>query len=134
MQPCPLQLHADGTPFQWGRSQVEIASWSPTNATTLPFVPWNLWDMITDWDTHDVFKTTLRQLHYYSDDWVSYVAQRFGWKDVYHGGYAFVHHLAQVGRGAGMSDVARMAHDAPIYEAGMREWVRRYGVSDEERP
>lgn len=130
MQPCPLQLRADGTPFQWGRSQVEVGSWTPTNATTLPFMPWSLWDMITQFDTYNVFTSTLRQLHYYSDDWISWCAQRFGWKDVFHSGYAFVHHLALEGRGAGMSDVARMEHDAPIYESGIQEWQRIYGIGD----
>lgn len=125
MQPCPLQLHADGTPFQWGRSTTEVASWAPVTATTLPFVSWNLWDMIAEWDSHGIFTSTLRQLHYYSDDWISHVAQRFGWKDVYHGGYAFVHHLATIGS---MRTQSRMDADHAVYQTGIEKWNAHYGI------
>lgn len=105
--PCPLQTHADGSPFQWGRSQAPVPDWSPTTATTLPFLPWALAEQILPG----------LDCHYYTDDMISWKAQRLGWGDVYREGYRFIHHLAPEGRGAGMGSAdARMRHDLKIYE------------------
>lgn len=112
--PCPLQTRADGTPFQWGRATVPVPDWTPTTATTLPFLPWDLAEQILPG----------LDCHYYTDDWVSWRANRLGWGDVYREGYRFVHHLAMEGRGAGMgTEDARMRNDLPIFEEAKRSWV-----------
>lgn len=114
--PCPLQIHADGTPWQWGRSTVPVPDWTPTTATTLPFMPWSLAGQVLPG----------LDIHYYTDDWVSWRAQQLGWGDVYREGYRFIHHLAPEGRGAGMGTAeARMRHDLRIFEEAKRTWLAR---------
>lgn len=110
--PCPLQTHADGTPWQWGRSTTPVPDWTPCNTTTLPFMPWALAERILPGlDTH-----------YWCDDWVSWRARQYGWGDVYRAGYRFVHHLAMEGRGAGMSMAGRMQHDERVFEQAKADW------------
>lgn len=113
MIPCPLQTHADGTPWQWGRSTTPVPDWKPCNATTLPFLPW--------WMAEQILPGL--DCHYYTDDWISWRSQQFGWGDVYREGYRFIHHLAPEGRGAGMGSAdARMRHDLKIYEEAKAAW------------
>jgi hypothetical protein len=113
MLPCPLQTHADGTPWQWGRFTFPVPDWSVCEATTLPFLPW--------WMAEKILPGL--DCHYYTDDWISWRARRLGWGDVYREGYRFIHHLAPEGRGAGMGSAdARMRHDLNIYEEAKRSW------------
>jgi hypothetical protein len=113
--PCPLQTDADGTPWQWGRSTTPVPDWTPTTATTLPFLPWSLAEQILPG----------LDCHYYVDDYISWRARQLGWGDVYREGYRFIHHLAPEGRGAGMGSAeARMKHDLKIFEAAKEQWER----------
>lgn len=55
--------------------------------------------------------------HYYTDDWIGYRVSRAGHEIQVCRSFAFTHHFAQVGRGAGMSENRRMSHDLALYNA-----------------
>jgi hypothetical protein len=59
--------------------------------------------------------------HYYTDNWFTHRARRAGYPVLVRSDYAFTHHWAQPGRGAGMTEEERMAHDREIYERAVAE-------------
>jgi hypothetical protein len=58
--------------------------------------------------------------HYFTDSFFSHRAVQCGYPIVGRTGFAFVHHYAQPGRGAGMTEGERMAHDEAIYAEALR--------------
>lgn len=87
----------------WGRLGED---WTPVAMTTLPFCSRAQWETISP----------LAPLHYYADDYFSYRGRKAGWGTVLRSGYAFTHHWAQAGRGAGMTEAGRMEFDRARYD------------------
>lgn len=54
--------------------------------------------------------------HYYTDNWFTYRAHLARLPVIVRSRYAFIHHWAQPGRGAGMTEQDRMAHDREVFE------------------
>lgn len=108
--PAPRLLNADGSlygAYPWG----DPPDGTPVAMSVIPFFRRDLWSKIGP---------MLPDHHYYTDNWVSWRAERAGLRITYQGSsYAFVHHWAQAKRGAGMSSEARMNHDREIYEAAI---------------
>lgn len=57
--------------------------------------------------------------HYFTDDFFTYRALKLGFGIVKMPNYAFTHHWAQPGRGAGMTEGERMLHDQAIFSAAI---------------
>lgn len=104
--PAPRLLNPDGSiygAYPWG----DPADGTPVSMSVIPFFRRKLWTQIGP---------MLPNHHYYTDNWVSWRAERAGLKITYQGSaYAFVHHWAQAKRGAGMTSNDRMVHDERIY-------------------
>jgi hypothetical protein len=73
--------------------------------TVVPFLSREQWEAVQP----------LCQIHYYSDDWISWRARNKGWPSLMCNGYAFRHHWAQHRRGAGMTEGERMIHDQCLF-------------------
>lgn len=104
--PAPQVLGPAGEPQSlpaWGSL---AADWTPVAMTTLPFCSRAQWEAISP----------LAHVHYYADDYFSYRGRKAGWETVLRCGYAFTHHWAQPGRGAGMTEAERMEHDRRLYD------------------
>lgn len=54
-------------------------------------------------------------IHYYSDDYMSWAGRQQGIITEFNPAYRFTHMWAMEGRGAGMSEADRMKHDRAIY-------------------
>lgn len=107
--PAPRLLEPNGSlyAYPWGNPP----DGTPVAMSVIPFFHRDLWSKIGP---------MLPDHHYYTDNWVSWRAERAGLKVTYQGSaYAFVHHWAQAKRGAGMSSEARMNHDRWRYEAAV---------------
>lgn len=109
--PAPALLEADGRFHPYHAVTERTADWTEVVTSTIHFMPWSLWDEVGP----------CLPVHYYSDDYLSWRARRLGWPSVYRSGYRFRHHWAQVRRGAGMSEAARMDHDRVIYNKATGE-------------
>jgi hypothetical protein len=112
--PCPRVWRPDGTIESQGgdmgsphhvvnRPQKD---WTEVDYTTIPFASREMIDEIG-----------MLEIHYSSDVWVSYRGRQLGYKTVLRHGYDVRHWKHEVGRGAGMTVVARDAKD----EATMRK-------------
>lgn len=77
--------------------------WSDVDFTTLPFLSWSQWKRIG-----------MIKAHYATDVWVSYRGRQLGIPTVLRHSYTFKHHQERAGRGAGMSQGARDAHDRAL--------------------
>lgn len=86
----------------WGR---EFADGTDCGITLIPFMSRVQWEAIQPLFTG----------HYYTDDFISFRARQAGWPSLMCNGYAFLHHWAQPGRGAGMTENERMVHDQQLY-------------------
>jgi hypothetical protein len=78
--------------------------------TTIPFLSWEQWKAIGMLD-----------IHYSSDVWVSYRGRQLDYPTVIARGYRIIHHLHQVGRGAGMPQNQRDALDRLTFERALDE-------------
>lgn len=83
----------------------EFADGIDAGVCTVPFMSRPQWEKIQP----------LCQIHYYSDDFISFRARSNGWPSLVCNKYAFRHHWAQVKRGAGMTEGERMATDQHVY-------------------
>ena len=97
-------------PPQWGAVAPDWTPLPPQNASVIPFLSRAQWERVRP----------LAQIHYYSDDWITYRARAAGWPAVLRTGYAFTHHWAQARRGAGMTQDQRMDHDRRLYEQAVQ--------------
>jgi hypothetical protein len=61
-----------------------------------------------------------RDAHYFTDNAISFAARKEGIDVGVHRDYSFVHHLADVGRGAGTTWHNRMQEDHVLFS----QWVR----------
>jgi len=103
--PAPRIVNAEGRLDYCGFHGVEMEDWSPVEMSVIPFLPTRLWEQVGP----------VPPIHYFSDNYVSWRAARAGWPTVVRRGFAFTHHWAQPGRGAGMSYEARMSHDQRVF-------------------
>lgn len=101
----------------WG---VEPADWTPVEMSTVPFMSREQWRRIDPLFTG----------HYYTDNFFSDRARAAGWAPMIRTGYAFTHHWAQPGRGAGTTADLRMKRD----EADYREALRMIGRGEWSSP
>ncbi len=107
--PAPQVYDRAGGPQSlpvWG----SVASdWTPVHCGTIPFLGRSQWENIQP----------LFTAHYWTDQFITDRAQAAGWPCVLRTGYAFTHYWAQPGRGAGMSEADRMAHDKALYRQAL---------------
>lgn len=109
-------MDSPGHVLEWGRSQVPIPDWTPVPSGVLPFMSWQMWDLIGP---------TL-ECHYYTDDWLSWRAEAEGFPNVYRAGYAFVHGNAVNGRRwGGLTQGEKMVRDQAIFQAAQEAWLGR---------
>jgi hypothetical protein len=73
---------------------------APVGFTTVPFMSWEQWEQIG-----------MLPIHYSSDVWVSERGKQLGMETVLCHEYELIHHMHQVGRGAGMSQADRAGQD-----------------------
>jgi len=106
--PGPLVRQAGSLePQSWGH---ELPDWSPVKMSTLAFMTRDLWEQVQP----------LFTAHYYTDDFISERAKHAGWDIQVVHGYSFLHHWAQVKRGAGFSEFDRMLHDKTLFDQAMQ--------------
>lgn len=112
--PAPLVLNPDGTVQSCGGSwQALEPDGAETSFSRGPFIATDWWPAVGPIPS---------DLHYWTDNLVSdRLRQRLGIPSVVCHGYRYVHHLAQPGRGAGMTEGDRMARDRALYETLIRE-------------
>jgi hypothetical protein len=79
------------------------------NTCVIPFFPRVIWPSLGP----------MIEAHYYTDNYFSDRARAAGWEFIISRRYAFTHHWASEGRGAGMTEPERLAHDRAIYEAAI---------------
>lgn len=104
--PAPRIVRPDGTLDYCGVHGRELPDRMPVAMSVIPFMTMAQWDRIGP----------VPAIHYFSDNWISWRGRRLGYPTMVRRGYAFTHHWAQPGRGAGMTYEQRMAHDRAIYE------------------
>jgi len=112
--PAPQVFAPDGFPQSLPRWGMLGEDWAPVAYTTLPFCSREQWAAIGP----------VPDLHYYADDWISYRGRRAGVGAVLRSGYAFTHHWAQHGRGAGMTEDERMVFDKTRYDEAVNACER----------
>lgn len=86
----------------WGH---EFEDGTDCGISVVPFCSRQQWEAIQP----------LAQVHYYSDDFFSDRGRQAGWPSVMVNKYCFLHHWAQHGRGAGMTESERMVRDQETY-------------------
>lgn len=84
----------------------QTIDWQEVSMSTIPFMTNDMWNRIGP----------SLDIHYYTDDWISWKAKMAGYKCVVRKGYRFIHHIAQHGRGAGMPENERFMHDHGEFE------------------
>lgn len=102
--PAPVVKNSDGSLQSAGGDMNAGAhllttvqeDWAEVGFTTVPFLSWEQWQRIGMLD-----------VHYASDLWVSEYGRQLGYPTVLRHGYEIVHHMHEVGRGAGMEQGAR---------------------------
>lgn len=104
--PSPAVYEPDGSRSFCGVWQGDYADWAHCKESNVPFMSRQVWEIIGP----------VLPVHYYSDNWISWHARQHGYQHVVRREYAFTHHWAQVGRGAGMTQDERMAVDRQTYE------------------
>ena len=102
--PAPRILKADGTLETCGGTDgfQELPNGHLTDFPRIPFMTRLQWELI-----RPRVEGFLAGAHYFTDNAVGWAGPR----TVVTRGYSFVHHWAQPGRGAGMSEPDRMRHD-----------------------
>jgi hypothetical protein len=118
--PAPRIVNPAGKLDYCGVHNVEMEDWARVSMSVIPFMPAHLWKQIGP----------VPPIHYYSDNYVSWRAEIAGWPVAVRRGFAFTHHWAQPGRGAGMGYEERMAHDRGLFFDAVREEGRRGAVRD----
>lgn len=99
------------------------ADWTAVSCCLIPFMHRVQWEKIGPMFTG----------HMYTDNWVSWRADQAGWPTVHRQGYSFTHFWARPGRGAGMPEHARMAHDEENFKKAQRmalagEWSEPWPI------
>jgi hypothetical protein len=107
MLPAPL-IYQRGLGMSCGErwSPEPPPDWTPMRVTGVPFMSMDQWEKIGP----------MIPLHYATDNYVSYRGRLAGIDTVARPEYAFIHHIATEGRGAGMTEGERQQHDRLAYE------------------
>lgn len=103
--PAPRVTNQHGRLDSCGLHGVELENGARVPMSVIPFLTRALFDEIGP----------VLPIHYFTDNWISWRAARAGWSTRVCRGFAFTHHWAEVGRGAGMTYEERMAHDQAVY-------------------
>lgn len=111
MLPAPRIVRPDGRLDYCGVHRRELPDGMPVEMSVIPFMSREQWERIGP----------VLPIHYFTDNWISFRGRRAGYPTVVRRAFAFTHHWAEVGRGAGMSYEARMAHDHAAYEQAVAE-------------
>lgn len=109
--PAPRIVNQHGRLDSCGLHGVEMEDWARVPMSVIPFMPHELWKQIGP----------VPPIHYFSDNFISWRAARVGWPTAVRRGFAFTHHWAQPGRGAGMGYEQRMRHDQGVFLEAVRE-------------
>lgn len=105
--PAPLIYNTDGTIQSCGGSNgVLEPDHAFTEFTRGPIVSRAQWQLIGP----------MIPIHYFTDNWVSYRGSLHGIPTVVCRDYAYTHHMADQGRGAGLTWEQRMAADHRVFE------------------
>lgn len=91
---------------------LELPDKAIVDMSVIPFMSRKMWDEIGP----------SLEVHYFSDNWLSWRAEKAGYLTVVRRQFAFTHHWAQPKRGAGMTMAERMAHDRKIFDAACAEF------------
>ena len=113
--PAPRILNDDGTLQSCGGDdgwETERPTGWQTNFSRIPFLSRSQWERVAD-----TVSPILQETHYYTDNAISFAANRLGILTGVHRGYAFHHSLAEPGRGAGTSWQNRMQQDWERFRA-----------------
>lgn len=112
--PAPRIINPDGDLDYCGVHRQEMPDWAPVQMSVIPFMSRDQWQQIGP----------CLLIHYFSDNYLSWRGQLAGYPTVVRRRFAFTHYWAEPGRGAGMTYMQRMEHDAKLFNAA----VRRVGV------
>jgi hypothetical protein len=112
--PCPRVWRPDGSIESNGGDMKLMHHVNPrpqkdgteVDYTTIPFM-----------SSEQAEQIGMIDVHYASDVWVSYRGRQFGYPTVLRHGFDVIHHGEQVGRGAGMSQIARDEMDCKTMAA-----------------
>jgi hypothetical protein len=104
--PAPRIVNPDGKLDYCGYHGIELPDKAIVDMSVIPFMTREQWDKIGP----------CLPIHYFSDNYLSWRGLQAGYRTVVRREYAFTHHWAQPGRGAGMSYPERMEHDRKIFE------------------
>jgi Glycosyl transferase family 2 len=105
--PAPRIVNPDGQLDYCGHHGVELPDKAIVAMSVIPFMTRQQWDRIGP----------SLNCHYFTDNYLSWRGLQAGYQTVVRRQYAFTHHWAQPGRGAGMTQEARMAHDRDLFLA-----------------
>lgn len=106
--PAPVIYHTDGTVQSCGGSWETLEpDHAYTEFTRAPFVSRDQWDRAIK---------PMIPIHYFTDNWCTYRAGLHGIPTVVCHAYKLTHHLADQGRGAGLSWEGRMQADHRMFE------------------
>lgn len=103
--PAPRIVRPDGRLDYCGVHGVELPDKAVVEMSVIPFMTWAQWEQVGP----------CLPIHYFSDNYLSWRGAQAGYRTVVRRGYAFTHHWAQPGRGAGMTYRQRMEHDHAIF-------------------
>lgn len=95
-------------------SPIEYPEGSPAPYTAIPLMSIRQWERVRP----------IPPIHYYTDNWVSFKGNLNGWPSLVCRRYLFWHHHEVAGRGAGMSEQERMAHDRAEYDRYVLEEMK----------
>lgn len=103
----------DGTTQWYGSERVPAVDGARVRAGWVPFMTAGMWQRIGP----------SLDIHYGTDDWLSWRAAGEGIPNIYTAGFAFVDHHAMPGRGAGMTERQRRRLDALALEEAQRAYL-----------
>lgn len=109
--PAPRVTNQLGRLDSCGLHGVEMENGAHVPMSVVPFLPMTLWGEVGP----------VLPIHYFTDNWISWRAARAGWSTRVRRDFAFTHHWAEHGRGAGMTYEQRMAHDQAVYLAAVEK-------------
>lgn len=110
--PAPRLINQHGRLDSCGLHGVEMENGAVVPMSVVPFLPMDLWRNHV---------APVLPIHYFTDNWISWKARRAGWSTVVNRQFAFTHHWAEHGRGAGMTYDQRMEHDKRVYFDAVRD-------------
>jgi glycosyltransferase involved in cell wall biosynthesis len=111
LMPAPRVINQHGRLDSCGLHGVEMEDWAVVPMSVVPFMSREQWAAIGP----------VLPIHYFTDNWISWRGHRAGWPTVVRRDFAFTHHWAQHGRGAGMTYDERLRHDQGVFLEAVRE-------------